>query len=216
MKKIAVILSGCGRADGSEIHEATCVLLAIDKAGCSYQCFAPDMMQTSVINLLTEQPINEKRNILVESARIARGNIQDIKQFRPEDFAAVVFPGGFGAVTNWCDFASHGVNCHVVPEIKDAILNSYKQGLAIGAMCIAPVLIAKVLGPEGVHVTIGNDKTTAAAVEQMGAVHQERSSTEVCIDEKCRVVTTPAYMLAQSIKEVAEGAENMIKAMLKL
>ena len=216
MKKFAVILSGCGRADGSEIHEATCALLAIDRQGGGYQCFAPDMEQASVINLLTEQPVDEKRNVLIESARIARGNIKDLKYFNPADFDAVVFPGGFGAVTNWCDFATKGVDCHVEPEIRRAVWESYKQGLAIGAMCIAPVLIAKVLGSEGVHVTIGNDTAAAAAIEQMGAIHENRSSTEVCVDEKHRIVTTPAYMLATSIKEVAEGAENMVAGLLKM
>lgn len=216
MKKFAVILSGCGRADGSEIHEATCALLAIDKAGCSYQCFAPDIMQAAVINLLTERPVDEKRNVLVESARIARGNIKDLKYFNPADFDAVVFPGGFGAVTNWCNFATKGVDCHVEPEIRRAVWDSYKQGLAIGAMCIAPVLIAKVLGSEGVHVTIGNDTATAAAIEQMGAVHEKRGANGVCIDGKHRVATTPAYMLAASIKEVAEGAENMVAGLLKM
>ena len=216
MKKFAVILSGCGRADGSEIHEATCALLAIDRLGGTYQCFAPNIPQAAVINILTGEKMPETRNVLVESARICRGDAKDIKEYNPADFDAIVFPGGFGAVTNWCDFAAKGVDCHVEPEIRRAAWDSYKQGLVIGAMCIAPVVMAKILGGEGVHLTIGTDKATAAAVEQMGAVHENRASTEVCVDEKHRLVTTPAYMLATSVKEVAAGAEEMVKAMLKL
>ena len=193
MKKFAVILSGCGRADGSEIHEATCALLAIDRLGGTYQCFAPNIPQAAVINILTGEKMPETRNVLVESARICRGDAKDIKEYNPADFDAIIFPGGFGAA--W---------------------DSYKQGLVIGAMCIAPVVMAKILGGEGVHLTIGTDKATAAAVEQMGAVHENRASNEVCVDEKHRLVTTPAYMLATSVKEVAAGAEEMVKAMLKL
>ena len=216
MKKFAVILSGCGRADGSEIHEATCALLAIDRLGGTYQCFAPDMPQAAVINILTGEKMPETRNVLTESARICRGDAKDIKEYNPADFDAIIFPGGFGAVTNWCDFATKGIDCHVEPEIRRAVWDSYKQGLAIGAMCIAPVLIAKVLGSEGVHVTIGNDTATAAAIEQMGAVHEKCGANGVCIDGKHRVATTPAYMLAASIKEVAEGAENMVAGLLKM
>lgn len=214
--KFAIVLSGCGRADGSEIHEATCAMLSIDCLGSLYQCFAPNISQAAVVNHLTGNLEPENRNVLVEAARLARGNILDLKEYNPQDFDAIVFPGGLGAVINWCDFKSAGVNCHVDASVQKAIIDSYDKGLIIGAMCIAPVVIAKVLGSKGVHVTIGNDKGMATAIERTGAVHENRKATEVCIDELRKVVTTPAYMLASSIKEVCEGADNMIKAMIAL
>ena len=214
--KFALVLSGCGRADGSEIHEATCAMLAIDCLGATYQCFAPDIKQAAVINHLKGTIENEDRNVLIESARLARGNILPLKDYLPEDFDAIVFPGGLGAVINWCDFKKEGVNCHVDASIQKAISESQKKGVVIGAMCIAPVVIAKVLGHTGVHVTIGNDKGVASAIERTGAVHETKGATEVCVDDLRKVVTTPAYMLASSIKEVCEGADNMIKAMIQL
>ena len=214
--KFAVVLSGSGRADGSEIHEATCAMLAIDCLGCSYQCFAPDIAQAVVVNHLSGAVENDERNVLIESARLARGNILPLKDYKPEDFDAIVFPGGLGAVVNWCDFKKEGVNCHVDESVQKAILESNQKGVVIGAMCIAPVVIAKVLGSKGVHVTIGNDKGVASAIERTGAVHENKGVTEVCVDEFRKVVTAPAYMLASSIKEVCEGADNMIKAMIKL
>ena len=214
--KFAIVLSGCGRADGSEIHEATCAMLAIDCLGSTYQCFAPNIKQAAVVNHLTGEKTDEERNVLVESARLARGNILDLKDYNPDDFDAIVFPGGLGAVINWCDFSVSGVSCDVDDGIRKAILESNKKGVVIGAMCIAPVVIAKVLGSKGVHVTIGHDKGVAQAIERTGAVHEQKGVVDVCVDELRKVVTTPAYMLASSIKEVCEGADNMIKAMIKL
>lgn len=214
--KFAIVLSGSGRADGSEIHEATCAMLAIDCLGATYQCFAPNIKQAAVVNHLTGQKTNEERNVLVEAARLARGNILDLKDYKPDDYDAIVFPGGLGAVINWCDFSVSGVNCDVNASVRKAIIDSNQKGVVIGAMCIAPVVIAKVLGSKGVHVTIGNDKGVAAAIERTGAVHENKGVVEVCVDELRKVVTTPAYMLASSIKEVCEGADNMIKAMIKL
>jgi len=214
--KFAIVLSGSGRADGSEIHEATCAMLAIDCLGSTYQCFAPNIEQSVVVNHLTGQKTDEKRSVLTEAARLARGNILDLKDYNPDDFDGIVFPGGLGAVINWCDFSIKGVNCDVDSSVQKAILDSNKKGVVIGAMCIAPVLIAKVLGSKGVHVTIGNDKGVATAIERTGAVHENKDVIEVCVDELRKVVTTPAYMLASSIKEVCEGADNMVKAMIKL
>ena len=219
MKKnphFAIILSGCGRSDGSEIHETACAMLAIDCQNCTYQCFAPDINQAMVVNHITGKRVEEERNVLVESARIARGNIKSLKEFNPKDFDAVVFPGGIGAVINWCDFSVSGVSCQVETSVRKAIWDSYKHHLPIGAMCIAPVLIAKVLGSEGVKVTIGNDEKVAASVAMTGAIHENTNVVDVCVDEIHKVVTTPAYMLANSIKEVCEGADNMIKALIKL
>ena len=216
MPRFAVVLSGSGRADGSEIHEAVTALLAIAKAGCTYQCFAPNIEQAAVINHLTSEKTEERRNVLVESARIARGNIKPLDEFNPKDFDCIVFPGGLGAITNWCDFAVSGVACTVDNSIKRVLLEAYKENLVIGAMCIAPVIIAKVLGKYGITVTIGNDKTIAAKIRETGAKHQNTTAEAACVDEENMVVTTPAYMLANSISEVAQGAENMVQEMIKL
>lgn len=216
MPRFAVVLSGCGRADGSEIHESVSAMLAIDKAGCTYQCFAPNIEQAAVINNLTSEVMRERRNVLVESARIARGNIKPLNELNLKEFECIVFPGGLGAITNWCDFAKSGISCTVESSINQVLNEAYKEGLVIGAMCIAPVVVAKVLGKHGITVTIGNDKTTAEVIEKTGAVHKSTSAVKTCVDEENMIVTTPAYMLASSIKEVFEGAENLIKEMIKL
>lgn len=216
MPRFAVILSGCGRADGSEINEAVTALLAIDKSGCTYQCFAPNIEQSSVINHLTSERMEDRRNVLIESARIARGNIKPLSEFIPSDFECILFPGGLGAITNWCDFSKKGINCMVESSVSRVLETAYQKNIVIGAMCIAPVLIAKVLGKYGIKITIGNDKTVAEAIQKMGAKHENTKSTEACIDDEHFIVTTPAYMLAKSIKEVGEGAEAMVKAMIKL
>lgn len=216
MPRFAVVLSGCGRADGSEIHESVSALLAIDSAGCTYQCFAPDIEQAAVINNLTSEKTDEHRNVLVESARIARGDIKDLRTFNAENFECIVFPGGLGAITNWCDFAEKGVSCTVENSINHVLNESFDKGLVIGAMCIAPVIVAKVLGKHGITVTIGNDKTVAEKIEQTGAKHQNTATTDVCVDEENLIVTTPAYMLATSVKDVFDGAEAMVREMIRL
>lgn len=216
MPRFAVVLSGCGRADGSEIHESVTALLAIDSKGCTYQCFAPNIEQSAVINNLTSEKTSERRNVLVESARIARGDIKDLKDLRVTDYECLLFPGGLGAITNWCDFAKSGINCTVESSISRVLEEAYKNKNIIGAMCIAPVTISRVLGKYGIKVTIGNDKTIAKAIEETGATHIDTTVTEACVDEKNKVVTTSAYMLANSIKEVSKGAQAMVDAMIKL
>lgn len=213
-KRFAVFLSGCGVFDGSEIHEAVSVLLAIDKTGSEYQCFAPDIDQFHVINHLTGQVEKESRNVLIESARIARGNVKIISLFDPDDFDVVIIPGGFGVAKNLCTFAVDGPDCMVNPEIEKAIIDAHQAGLPIGALCIAPALLAKVLG-KGI-VTIGNDIGTAKAIEKTGAMHKITSSDEIVIDKKNKLVTSPCYMLDSPIRVIASGAENTIKALLKL
>ena len=141
----AIVLSGCGRADGSEIHEAVFAMLCVQNMGCTFQCFAPDIEQAAVINHLDNQPMPEKRNVLVESARIARGNILPLDDFRVDDFDGIIFPGGLGAVTNWCDFARRGTNCTINNSVRAVIRQCWEKRVIIGAMCIAPVLIALVL-----------------------------------------------------------------------
>jgi enhancing lycopene biosynthesis protein 2 len=213
-KKFAVILAGCGVFDGSEIHEAVSVLLAIDRAGCEYECFAPDVNQYHVVNHLTGKVEKEVRNVLVESARIARGNVKKLELFNPGKFDALVFPGGFGVAKNLCTFAIDGPDCLVNPETENAILKGHKAGLPIGALCISPVLLAKVLGKS--TVTIGNDSDTASAIENMGADHQITSGSEIVIDKENKIITSPCYMLNSPISVIAQGAENVIKALLQM
>lgn len=213
-KRFAVILSGCGVFDGAEIHEATLTLLAIAKAGASYECFAPDMEQIHVINHITGTPVKETRNVLVESARIARGKIKPLNLYDPELFDALIIPGGFGVAKNLCSFAFEGSNCTVDPEVELSVIASVEAGIPIGALCIAPALIAKIL--PGAMVTIGNDSDTAKAIEKMGALHFNTNHTEVVIDKKYKLVTSPCYMLNANIVQIADGTENIVKELIKL
>ena len=216
MKKIGVVLSGCGVYDGSEIHEAVLTLLAIDRQGCEAVCIAP-AVDFPVTNHLTRQETGEKRNTLVESARIARGNIRDIEGVKAADLDAIILPGGFGAAKNLCDFATKGASAHVNPGVARLLKELANAGKPIGAICIAPVVIAAVLGGQlSPTVTIGNDAGTAAEIEKTGAKHQECTVTGVVLDAKNKLVTTPAYMLAGRISEAAEGIEKAIKATLDL
>ena len=219
--RFAVVLSGCGVFDGSEIHEAVCTMLAIDEADGEYQCFAPNTWQAKTIDHFTGQSTaiagdDDNRNVLAESARIARGNILDLSEFDARNFDAIVLPGGFGAALNWSNFAEKGSKCDINEEVQRALEDSYKQGIVIGAMCISPVVVARVLGKHKVKVTIGRDATVAAGIRQMGAKHEDKEAREVCVDEDNKIVTTPCYMLARSIKDVARGTQNLIDAMIDL
>jgi enhancing lycopene biosynthesis protein 2 len=213
-KKIAVILSGSGVYDGAEIHESTLTLYAIIKHDAAYSIFAPDIIQHHVINHITGQEMNETRNVLIESARIARGKISPLSRFNAEDFDALILPGGFGAAKNLSDFAFKGADCTVNEEVAMAIRKMASLNKPIGALCIAPVVLAKVLGD--VNITIGNDKATAEAVEKLGATHKNTSHGEITVDEKNKIVTTPCYMLDANIIQIAEGAENVVKKILEL
>jgi enhancing lycopene biosynthesis protein 2 len=214
MKKFAVVLSGCGVFDGAEIHEATLSLLAIAKKGGSYQIFAPDINQHHVINHITGEEMDESRNVLIESARIARGNIHKLDEFQAADFDALLFPGGFGAAKNLSTWAFEGAEAKVLPEVEEAIRNMLSLKKPVGAMCISPVILAKVLGE--VHLTIGNDDSTIDAMESLGAKHVYTTHGEVVVDPDHNLVTTPCYMLDATIAQIAEGADNMVDALLKL
>ena len=214
MPKIAVVLSGCGVYDGAEIHEATLTLYAIARNGASYEIFAPDMDQHHVINHINGEEMNESRNVLVESARIARGDIKALSEFSGKDFDAMIFPGGFGAAKNLSTFAFEGPDCSVNADVEKAIRDMISLGKPIGALCISPVIFAKMLGE--VKVTIGQDKGTAEAVEKMGATHVSSSHGEIVIDQGYKLVTTPCYMLDANIAQIGEGAENVVKAVLDL
>lgn len=216
MKKIGVVLSGCGVRDGSEIHEAVFALLAIDRAGCEAVCMAPNI-EFPVTDHLTMQENGDKRNVLVESARIARGNIRDISAVSAADLDAVVFPGGFGAAKNLCDFAFKGAGASVNPEVSRLLKEMVAAKKPIGVICIAPAMLAAALGKEvAPTVTIGTDAGTAAEIEKTGARHQECPVTEFVVDRENKIVSTPAYMLATRISEVQDGIEKCVKAVIDL
>ncbi len=215
-KKIGVVLSGCGVYDGSEIHEAVFTLLAIDQNGAEAVCMAPDI-DLAEVNHCTVTETGAKRNVLVESARIARGNIRDLKDVRATDLDAVIFPGGFGAAKNLCNFAAKGPAAVVSPEVARLVREMVAAGKPIGAICIAPALIALILGKEfAPQLTIGNDAGTAAAINATGSCHVECPVTEFVIDRKNKIVSTPAYMLAERISESAAGIGKAVKAVIEL
>lgn len=216
MKKIGVVLSGCGVYDGSEIHEAVLTLLAIDRNGAEAVCMAPDMTFREV-NHLNSQETGATRNTLIESARIARGKIRDIKEVTATDLDALIFPGGYGAAKNLCNFAERGAEATIHPEVARLIRETATARKPIGAICIAPALIAAALGRD-LHpkVTIGTDSGTAAAINGTGSEHVNCPVREFIVDRENKIVSTPAYMLANRISEAAEGIEKTVKAVIEL
>ena len=216
-KRIGVVLAGCGVYDGSEIHEAVITLLAIDWAGAEAVCMAPNVNQMHVINHISGEPMaGDSRNVLIESARIARGNIKDIEQVKVTDIDALILPGGFGAAKNLCDFAIKGADCTVNPEVARLVKEIVAAKKPLAAVCIAPALIAKVLGDLAPKLTIGTDADTANALEAMGAEHVNCPVREFIVDREHRLVSTPAYMLAGRISEAAEGIEKTVKTLLEM
>ena len=214
-KKVAIILSGCGVFDGAEINETVLTALSLDQLGAQVEYFAPDINQHHVLNHLTGEEMPEQRNVLVESARITRGKSRDIRELKAADFDAVILPGGFGVAKNLSDFAFKGADCTVQEDTLQAILQFKSARKPVGLICISPALSAKIFG-EGVHCTIGNDADTAAAITQMGGVHQDCAVGGIVVDEKNRLVTTPAYMLAQSISEAAKGIHKLVEQVLAM
>lgn len=215
-KKVAVLLSGCGVFDGAEIHESVVTLLELDKAGASVTCMAPDIMQHKVVNHLTNLKSDETRNVLVESARIARGEIINISSADVRDFDALILPGGFGAALNNCDFAVNGPAGEVNSDVKSLVQAFHSAGKPIGAMCIAPALIALALKDKGIQLTIGTDEGVAGGIRALGNVHVNCASEEIVCDEENKVVTTPAYMTAGGIAQAAEGISKLVKKILDL
>jgi len=216
-KKIGVVLSGCGVYDGAEIHESVITLLAIDRLGAEAVICAPDVPQLHVVNHLTgEVEEGAERNVLVESARIARGTIRNVAEVTADELDALILPGGFGAAKNLCDFAVVGADCEVDPGVATLVRAVHEQGKPVAAVCIAPALIAKILGDEGPKLTIGNDADTAGALEAMGAVHVACPVRELVIDRERKLISSPAYMLAGGISEAAEGIERTVEALLEM
>ena len=208
---IAIILSGCGNRDGSELQETLSLMLAIDRRGWHYQCFAPHGTY-SVVSHWDGNEDGEERDLFVESARIARGDIRPLDDYRPDSYDALALPGGMGAARNLSTFAFDGVAMTVRPGVERAILDTYALRKPILAMCIAPMVLAKVLGPYGVKLTLGQPCPAADAARQLGATVEKCGATEVCTDFEHHVYTTPAYMVATRISEIFAGAENLVKA----
>ncbi|KJK08801.1 MULTISPECIES: isoprenoid biosynthesis glyoxalase ElbB [Pseudomonas] len=214
-KKVAVILSGCGVYDGAEIHESVITLLRLDQRGAKVQCFAPNIAQRHVVNHLTGEEMPESRNVLVESARIARGDIKDLHEADANDFDALIVPGGFGAAKNLSNFAVEGTGCTVNPDVLALTEAFAEAGKPVGLICISPALAAKIYGP-GVVCTIGNDADTSAAIVKMGGTHEECDVHDIVEDTQRKLVSTPAYMLAKSISEAASGINKLVDRVLEL
>ena len=218
-KQIGVILSGCGVYDGSEIHEAVITLLAIDRAGAEAVCMAPNIEQMHVINHLKGEPAEgETRNVLVESARIARGNIKDLAHVKADSLDALILPGGFGAAKNLCDFAVKGAECSVNPDVARLVRDMVNAKKPVAAVCIAPTVLSRVLGDDKLphELTIGNDQQTADALTAMGSKHVTCPVSNFVVDKANKLISSPAYMLAGSISEAAEGIEKTVNALIEL
>ncbi len=216
-KRIGVLLAGCGVMDGSEIHEATLTLFFLDKQGAEILCMAPNKDQADVVNHVSGNATGEKRNVLNEAARIARGKIMDAGAVKAEDLDGVIIPGGFGAAKNLCTFAFDGAACRVDETVARLLRDMHRLKKPIGALCIAPAVLARLFGDSlAPEITIGSDAATAAALEKMGARHKKANTEEIVVDAKNRIVTTPCYMTAQSIKEVGAGAEKLVSKILEL
>ncbi len=218
MKTIGVVLSGCGVFDGAEIHESVITLLALDRSGAKAVCFAPNTEQMHVVDHLSGEATAENRNVLVESARIARGEISDLATAKAEELDGLIIPGGFGAAKNLCDFAVAGSEAKPHPEVARIVVEMMRASKPVAAVCIAPALIAAICRDAGIEcsVTIGADADTAGAIEAMGASHAECPVSEFCVDEANKLITSPAYMLAGSISEAAEGIERTVEELLRL
>ncbi len=209
-----IVLSGCGNKDGAEIHESVLTLLAIDRAGSKYQCFAPDIDQYQVIDFLTGEKMDETRNVLRESARIARGDIKPLSEYDATQFDALILPGGFGAALNLSTFGVDGENMSVNADVERAVRAMVEHNKPIGALCIAPVILGKLLGD--VKITFGQDEKVNAVFQKMGASTENTSHGGIVVDQKYKLVTTPCYMLPASISDVATGAENLVKAIMEM
>ncbi|WCP68936.1 isoprenoid biosynthesis glyoxalase ElbB [Vibrio tubiashii] len=215
MKKIAVILSGSGVFDGAEIHESVLALHAVEKQGASWHCFAPNIDQLHVINHKTGEEMDEQRNVLVEAARIARGNIEDVAKLNVEEYDALLVPGGFGAAKNLTDFAVSGAECSINTHVASACRAFAQANKPAGYLCIAPTIIPMIYG-QGVKGTIGNDEATAAAFNALGGEHVNCDVSDIVVDEQNLVLSTPAYMLAENISQAASGIDKLVERLVKL
>jgi enhancing lycopene biosynthesis protein 2 len=217
-KRIAVVLCGSGFKDGSEIRESVGVLWALSQHPVDVQCYAPNAPQKDVINCLTGQPMNESRNQLVEAARIARGKVKTLSELNPTHYDAIILPGGFGAAKNLCDFASKGIEASVIPELKEKLQAFYAAKKPIGAVCIAPAIIALAFPQKNFNLTVGADGEVAQSIEKIGHKHAVTHANECCVDEKNKIYTTPAYMYDDAnLSDIFEGIRKLVsEVVLKL
>ncbi|MDP6685247.1 MAG: isoprenoid biosynthesis glyoxalase ElbB [Candidatus Marinimicrobia bacterium] len=218
MTRVGVVLAGCGVNDGSEIHESVITMLALDRAGVNMVLMAPNIDQLHVMNHYTGSEMDESRNVLLESARIARGKIRDMAEVHASDVDALIFPGGFGVAKNLCDYAMTGPDCSVNPDVKRLTTDVHKAGKPIGVICIAPAMFAHIMKSADISVdlTIGTDEQTAKDIQSMGSNHLECNVQDIVIDKNNKVVSTPAYMLAQRISEAADGIEKLVDSLLEM
>lgn len=214
-KTIGVVLSGCGFLDGSEVHEATLTLLALDQRGVKVAVFAPDVEQLHVVSHVAKKPVEGRRNVLEEAARIARGHIKPLAEAKAEALDGLIFPGGYGAAKNLCTWATEGTKMTVRDDVAALIRAVHAAGKPLGFICIAPVIGAKVLG-DGVRLTIGDDPGTAAGIEAFGGLHVAHKVDEIEVDQGKKVVSTPAYMFDASIAQVHKGVDRLVGAVLEI
>ncbi|KAK6178464.1 hypothetical protein SNE40_013252 [Patella caerulea] len=221
--KVAVVLSGCGVYDGTEIHEASAVLVHLSRSGSDVEMFAPDIQQMHVVNHTKGEPMEPNRNVLEESARIARGKVSALSDLDPKNYDAVIFPGGFGAAKNLSTFAVDGTDMKVNPDVEKTLKAFHASNKPIGLCCISPVLAARVIN--GCEVTVGSDQDeggkwpyagTASAIQSMGAKHIKRNVTECHVDSKNKIVTTPGYMCDTDLHHIFDGIGNMVKNVFSL
>lgn len=216
-KRVGVVLSGCGFLDGAEIQEAVCTLLSLDRRGAQLVAMAPDVAQMHVVDHVKSAPVEgQGRRVLEEAARIVRGRIREMSQVSANDLDALILPGGYGVAKNLCSFATEGRNMRVVPAVERLARDVRAAGKPSGYICIAPVVAARLFGAEKVKVTIGDDRDTAAAIESWGARHVDCKVDEIAVDERLKIVSTPAYMLGPWIAPVATGIDKLVSAVLEM
>lgn len=214
MKKFAVILAGCGSRDGSEIHETTMILLSIKQLGAEYQCFSINKEQKKVVNFVNGEVMNEKRNVMIESARIARGNVKELKDLNVNDFDGIILPGGMGMVLNYSTYVEDNYNYEVNKDLKNILQEFKENNKVICATCIAPMILAKVF--KNITITLGSDNHVADIVNKLENTFQNTQSGEICVDIKNKIITTPFYMLANNIKTIYDEAYKMIDSALNM
>lgn len=214
MKKIALVLSGCGNKDGAEITEAVSLLIALSQCGAQVSAFAPDI-EFDAIDFIQQKTMNQKRNAMTEAARIMRGQVQDLKNLNVKDFDAIAFAGGYGVVKNLCNWADKGARCEVLPEVEKAIIGFYEASKPIGAVCIAPALIARVLGKKQITVTVGEKSEAAKEIEKTGAIHEVCPVDDFITDREHKIVSTPAYMYDAEPHQVFKGIHAMAKELVE-
>ena len=218
MKSVGVVLAGCGHLDGAEIQESVLTLLALSRAGVAYQCLAPDVNQMHVVNHLKAEPTAETRSVLIEAARIARGKVQSLDDSWVEKLDAVIFPGGFGAAKNYCDWAVKGDSCSMNPVVQSFMVKFLEARKPIGVICITPVILARALKGKDVHprLTVGAESGASQSLESFGSRHVVCPVDDCVVDRENRIVSTPAYMVDARISEVSQGIERLVHEVVAL